>query len=520
MNLHDYLEVLRRRWVSVIIVALTTVATAAALTLAMTPQYSAKTRLFFSVESNGGTLTDLVQGSSFAEKQMTSYAEVARSPLVLDPVIDRLDLETTSAGLAAALSATIPPDTVILEIAAVDPDAGRAAAIANAVGEEVAQTARDLSPDRKDGTKAVQATILAPALVPSSPSSPNVVRNLVLGAALGLLLGLGVALLRHVLDTRVRGEQDVREVTDRPLLGAVGFDAKVPDHPVILRDEPLGAAAEAIRRLRTNFQFLDLGDRPRSIVITSSVPGEGKSTTSVNLAVALADAGTRVILVDADLRRPSVANSLGLEGSVGLTTVLIGRAELDDVIQHWESTSLDILPSGRIPPNPSELLGSSAMERLLDELTARYDVVLLDTPPLLPVTDAAVLSNLTGGSMLVVGADRVHRPQLREAIASLTTAGAHLHGVVLNRIARQEAGYYTYDSGYAPTSEPAKDATIAVASSPVVATTRPKRARIEPPRPKAAPAMAGAKGSAHVAPTARVNGSEPPPLHRATPIGQ
>lgn len=520
MTLHDYLEVFRRRWVSVVIVALVTVAVAAGATLAMTTRYTATTRLFFSVDASGGTLTDLAQGSSFAEKQMTSYAEVATSPLVLNPVIDRLDLLTTSAQLAEVLTATIPLQTVILEISVTDRNAVRAAAIANAVGDEVALAAEGLSPQRTSKTKAVQATTFARALVPSRPSSPNVPRNLALGAVLGLLLGLGVALLRHVLDTRVRSEQDIRNVTESPLLGMIGFDEKVPDHPVILRDEPLGPAAEAIRRLRTNFQFIDLGDRPRSIVITSSVPGEGKSTTSLNLAVALADAGSRVVLVDADLRRPSVATSLGLEGSVGLTTVLIGRAEIDDVVQHWENSSLDILPSGRVPPNPSELLGSSAMERLLDELTARYDVVLLDTPPLLPVTDAAVLSNLTGGSMLVVGADRVHRPQLCEAIASLTTAGAHLHGVVLNRIARQEAGYYTYDSGYAPTSEPAKDAPIAVASSPVVATTRPKRARIEPPRPKAAPAMAGTKGSAHVAPTARVNGSEPPPLHRATPIGQ
>ncbi len=469
MDLHDYLEVLRRRWTSVIIVALATVACAAGATLAMTTRYTATTRLYFAVEGNESSLTDLAQGSSFAEKQMTSYAEVATSPLVLDPVIERLNLQTTSTDLARTITAVIPPDTVILEISAVDSDPKRAAAIANSIGHEVDDVAGELSPERADGSKAVQATTLAPALVPTSPSSPRVLRNLTLGVLLGLIAGVGVALLRNLLDTKIRSEHDVRAVTESPLLGVIGQDDKVPAHPIILRDDPLSAAAESVRRLRTNLKFTDLGDHPRSIVITSAIPGEGKSTTALNLAVAMADAGSKVILVDADLRRPSVAASMGMEGRVGLTTVLIGRAELRDVVQQWQNSSLDVLPSGRIPPNPSELLGSTAMERMLADLTATYDVVLLDTPPLLPVTDAAVLSSLVGGSLLVVGADRVHRPQLQQAIESLETAGAHIHGLVVNKIARQETSSYAYDAGYEPL--PAAEAVAAAA---------PKRARPEP----------------------------------------
>ncbi len=138
-------------------------------------------------------------------------------------------------------------------------------------------------------------------------------------------------------------------------------------------------------------------------MISSSIPGEGKSTIAINLAVSLADAGARVILVDADLRRPSIAEYLGIEGGVGLTTVLIGRAEVEDVVQPLGTTSLDLLPAGQIPPNPSELLGSTAMADLLERLSASYDMVLLDSPPLLPVTDAVVLSNLAGGALVVVG---------------------------------------------------------------------------------------------------------------------
>jgi polysaccharide biosynthesis transport protein len=181
-----------------------------------------------------------------------------------------------------------------------------------------------------------------------------------------------------------------------------------------------------------------------------------------------------------------------MEGRVGLTTVLIGRAELRDVVQHWQNSTLDVLPSGRIPPNPSELLGSAAMERLLGELTSTYDVVLLDTPPSLSVTDAAVLSSLVGGSLLVIGADRVQRPQLQQAIESLQTAGAHLHGVVVNKIARQESAAYAYDGGYEPM--PVIDEITAAAA--------PKRARPEVKHhiPATGWANGSANGSAHEKP--------------------
>jgi capsular exopolysaccharide synthesis family protein len=318
------------------------------------------------------------------------------------------------------------------------------------VGTELAKAARDLTPSLANGSEAVRASTLAVAQVPTSPSSPNILRNLGVGLILGLLLGFGFAVLRKLLDTKVRTEQDVRALTDHPILGVVAFDQEVPRHPVILRDEPLAAPSEAVRRLRTNLQFIDVANRPKSIVISSSIPAEGKSTIAINLAVSLADTGARILLVDADLRRPSMAEYLGIEGNVGLTTVLIGRADVEDVVQRLGTTSLDLLPSGQIPPNPSELLGSPAMAGLLNKLTASYDMVLLDSPPLLPVTDAAVLTKMAGGALVVVGADRIHRPQLQETLGSLHTAGAHILGIVMNKTDRRESGTYSYESGYAP----------------------------------------------------------------------
>src|SRR5690606_36194033 len=198
--------------------------------------------------------------------------------------------------------------------------------------------------------------------------------------------------LRHVLDTRVRSERDVELITDTAVIGGIVFDPKAATRPLIVQDDPRSPRAESFRTLRTNLQFLEVGQEGRTFVVTSSVQGEGKSTTTANLAIALADSGARVLLVDTDLRRPKIASYMGLEGSVGLTDLIIGRATPADVIQPWGRGRLSVLPAGTIPPNPSELLGSAAMGRLIESLRKDFDVILFDAPPLLPVTDAAILS--------------------------------------------------------------------------------------------------------------------------------
>jgi succinoglycan biosynthesis transport protein ExoP len=252
---------------------------------------------------------------------------------------------------------------------------------------------------------------------------------------------------------------------------------------VIVHDQPLSGAAESVRQLRANLEFTALADDPRSLVITSAVPGEGKSTTALNLAVSLAYAGSRVLLVDADLRRPSLAPSLGMDGRAGLSTVLIGKAEFRDVVQHWQNSTLDVLPAGRVPPNPGQLLGSTGMKRLLSELTAKYDVVLLDSPALLSVADAASLTGLAGGCVLVVGAGLTHRRQLRRAIEALNAAGGHLDGLILNKVVSQEAPAAAETAGRQPLP----------AATPVVMPAAPKRAQ---PEPQSSPAHSWPAGSA------------------------
>ncbi|MFS0703553.1 polysaccharide biosynthesis tyrosine autokinase [Cellulomonas sp. 179-A 9B4 NHS] len=480
MEFQDYLSIVRKRWLSILLITVLGVAAAAAATLAATPMYQAHAQVYVSVRNTGST-SDLLQGSNFTQRQVSSYAELATTPRVLVPVIEHLELPTTPDALASSISASAPLDSSLIDIRVTSADPRTASDVANSTAESLATEVGDIERP-EGGTSPVQISTVRNAAPPESPSSPSTTRNLALGLLVGLALGFGIAVLRELLDTRVRSEDDVAAVTDVSVIATVPVDEDAREHPLIVQSNPHGQRSESLRRLRTNLQFLDVAGGPQVFVVTSALPGEGKSTTTINLAITLADAGSRVALVDADLRRPSVGKYMGLEASVGLTTVLIGRASVDDVMQPWGTGALHVLPSGQVPPNPSELLGSRAMAQLLKDLTAKYDVVLIDTPPLLPVTDAAILARLTSGALLVVGADKLHRNQLRESVGALETVGARILGIVLNRLERKQSEAYAYYD-YAPTTtgDNGTNATGRAASATTgkvpVAHARPSRKR-------------------------------------------
>jgi capsular exopolysaccharide synthesis family protein len=218
--------------------------------------------------------------------------------------------------------------------------------------------------------------------------------------------------------------------------------------------DPFGPQAEAARQLRTNVHFVDVTAGKHSFMITSSLPGEGKTTTAVNLGLAMADSGLKVLLIDADLRHPNVARSLGLESAVGLTTLLVGAAEPEDVFQQWAGTSLYVLAAGEVPPNPSELLGSRAMKELFDELTEQFDFILVDAPPVLPVADPLVISQLTGGTVMVVAAGETRRRHLAEALRVLGTASVEVGGFVLTKAQATPKSYRYYYGTNRDNAEP------------------------------------------------------------------
>jgi len=314
----------------------------------------------------------------------------------------------------------------------------------------------------------IKVVVVEDARLPSGPVSPQPTRNLGLALVLGLLLGVGLAVLRETLDTTVKTAEDLQRQAHVPVLGVTEFDPEAKTRPLVVQVDPHSSRAEAFRQLRTNLQFVDVDRRPTSIVVTSSLPEEGKTTTTVNLAITLAQAGVSVALVEGDLRRPRLADYLGIEGSVGLTTVLVGQPALPDAVQEWGSAGLLVLPSGQTPPNPSELLGARGMTDIVRELERRVDLVLIDAPPLLPVTDAAVLSVICSGTLLIVQHGHTKREQVRTAVEALRHVDAHLYGVVLNMAPTKGPDAYRYGYGRGYDYRPREVATEALFQPPAV----------------------------------------------------
>ncbi|WP_300343610.1 polysaccharide biosynthesis tyrosine autokinase [Nesterenkonia sp.] len=324
--------------------------------------------------------------------------------------------------------------TVILQIRVSDEVPGCAAAIANGITSSLQESVRRVTPQAAADSTSLTLTRIQQAAVPEDPSSPQPLIDLGLGLVVGISAGIGLLALRQMLDTRLRSVEAIRQAAQAPVLGGIGEDPGASACPLVMQADPCSPRAESFRTLRTNLQFLNPDAHSRSFVITSSVQGEGKSTTAVNLAISLRQSGERVLLVDADMRRPKVAEDLGLEGAVGLSDVLAGGVRLEDVIQRWGPDDLAVLPAGTEPPNPNELLGSERMNRLLHQMHEDFDVLLFDTPPLLPVSDAAMLAALTCGAILVVASGRVSQSEVAESVECLATVKAQLLGVVPTRL--------------------------------------------------------------------------------------
>jgi capsular exopolysaccharide synthesis family protein len=373
-----------------------------------------------------------------------SYVKTVASPIVLQPVIDALGLEISSDELAGRVKASTDLNTVLIDISVMDGSPVQAAAIADAIANSLIKAINSLESPKTGGSSPVSLSIIKPAEAPEAPSAPNTRLDLGLGLLVGLLIGVGLTTVRTLLDNRIRSEVDLRRVTDAPLLGGIAFDQDATRKPLLTQSAPQGPRAESFRQLRTNLQFANVSGQAKTVLMTSSVPGEGKTTTATNLAIALAQSGQTVCLVDADLRRPMVDDYLGLERNAGLTTALIGAADVNDLLQPWGEDDLYVLTSGTIPPNPSELLGSDEMKHLILGLENAFDTVIIDAPPLLPVTDAAVLSQHVSGVVLVIGSQRSSQQDLERSLASLSMVEAKLLGIVLNRLPSKGPDAYAY----------------------------------------------------------------------------
>ncbi len=433
-ELRQYGRVLARHWVVVVSVALAGLFIAALVSIYSSPKYRAATTLYVSVRGNQAS-SDLLHGSDFVQASITSYADIATTDIVLERVRTELDTHLTGEELEHMLEISPVADSVLLQVAATHPVPEVAVDVADTTGTVLIDVVQhELQAATAGQDSPVQVRVVDSATIPERPVSPDIVRNSLLGLLGGILVGSSAIGLRQLMDThKIQAAGDVEDQTGYPVLGRIPFDRQLAAHSLVVHNEQHNPRAEAFRTLRTNLQFVGWSDTSNVHLVSSATMGEGKTQISANLAVVLAASGARVVLVEADLRNPQLSPLMGIEGAVGLSDVLINRATLDEVLQPWGMDDLKILPAGRMPPNPSELLGSAQMRRLLEELQNMADYVLLDAAPLLAVTDAAVLSRLAADTVLVAALEQTTWHQLKLAISALETIDSRICGVVINK---------------------------------------------------------------------------------------
>ena len=449
MELADYLRILRNHWIAVTAFVLLAALAAFGWSSAQTKVYAANSSGFVTSGSGGDAGLDNLN-DVLSKSRAASYVVLAKDRATASIVIDDLGLDTSPEALVGSIDAAQTPDTVVISITARAGTPQDAQRLADAWVGALAQRVQDVE-SAKTGSQGMRIEVSESAQLPTSPVSPQVERNVLLGAVLGGLLGLGYAVVRTLLDRRIRSGETVERETGVAVVGSVPDVGKVDGLFLAATTGSAALAAEGVRRLRTNLSYMDVDNPPRAIVVTSPKQGDGKSTVAANLAAAIAASGQPVTLVDADLRRPTIASMLTLDDTVGLTDVLTGRLTLSDAVQpHPTIGGLTVLTSGTRPPNPSEILGSQAMRSVIKELTGDA-MVIIDAPPLLPVTDAAIVAQSADGALVVVSAGRTLDTELDGALSHLRTVNARPLGIILNRVSKKNVGagnygHYGYDA--------------------------------------------------------------------------
>ena len=464
LSVNEALRILRERWRIVLLCLLVAVAGAGIATSLTPRQYSSDVTLYVSLQGQAESSDEAYQASQLAKERVSSYAPLLQDERITQPVIDRLQLPTTAAQLAERITVTTTPDTVVLSASVTDTSPEQAAAIANALAEEfvglVGQLEEPIGPTAaaapaRPGAAAapvaepsrIGVEIIRPAAPQPTPISPNVPFNLALGIALGLLVGIAAAFLRNARDTRVRSAARLQELTGVPVLSEIASDRNARMYPLTLGAPPGSARVESFRKLRTNLQFLEPTRPHRVVVVTSATVGEGKSTTACNLALALADAGNRVLLIDLNLRLPQVDRYLQVEPGAGVANVLSGRIAVKNA-----RAAVGGRRPGRAARRPGAVQPQRAAGVTRDGSAARRGPPALRLrdhrrPAVLPVTDAAAVAARADGVVLVVRYGRTSEEQVAAAVNGLEAVGAPLLGVVLtgtppSRLRRRRAGSY------------------------------------------------------------------------------
>jgi len=532
MGVADYARALVHGWRLLVAGLIVGAAAAYGLLQLETPLYQANIQLFVSTSASDD-LTAALQGGQFSQQRTASYAQLLVSRDLAASVVKDLGLDAPPEQVQGEITASVVPLTVILSVTVTDPSPQRALDIAASVGRQFSALVERLETPPTATASPVTVSTIAQPVLPAAPVSPDPKVYLAAGLLAGFLLAATIAVVRDRLDTRISSEDEAGSAAAAPVLGLL------PDEPPGNQPSsfatPGTPSAEAIRILRSNLQFVSVGNTFRTLMVTSSEQGEAKTTTAIRLAQALAEGGLRVLLLEADLRRPRATRYLGLVSGVGLTNLLTRSASIEEVLQPIGGDGrLTVLGAGPNPPNPSELLASQAMADVLAALSATYDVVVIDAPPLLPVADGTSLAGLVDGALLCVRFGHTQREAVERSRLALDRVGTRTLGVVLTFVPRGVSGAYEYTYSDLPNDHPRGIRRLlrrrstqdeAALSLPHAVSLRPARPRTSPPVssppvdvPRTSP-LQGPDDDAGAVPTSEATRSRVSELHRppATP---
>jgi capsular exopolysaccharide synthesis family protein len=464
MEIRDAFATLRDRWWAPVLGAVLGAGAAVLVSLLMTVQYQSMTTFFVSATPAAAAPSSL-QANQLAQERLASYAQLITGPDIARGVISQLGLSMSEKTLTRKITATVVPDTVLIDVTVTDSSAKRAQQIAQMLDTQFQSAVTELE-TAAGGESPLKVSVTRLPELPTEPSAPQTVRNGLIGGAVGLVLGAIVALTARVIRHPLTDPREAADITGAPVVGLMPRDRPLRRQHVVSRTA--GGPYEHFRRIRANLQYLGVGESPDVLLLTSAVPGEGTSTLMLNLASALAEVGRKVTVVEADLRSPGIARSLGLDADTGLARVLSGESDVDDVVQTFEKGGFDAVVAGAVPPDTPGLLESPQLPPLLEKLRGRNDIVLVAGPPLLTVADSAELARSTSGVLLAVRYGRTRRDQLDQAAAVLALADARVLGVVLTMVPRADAVAPAY--GHRPGTVTGRHSLPSAAPGPLAGT--------------------------------------------------
>jgi succinoglycan biosynthesis transport protein ExoP len=441
MELRDYLDVFKKRWIVIAVVTILVIMAVLVFSFAQEPVYEAKATCMVSATA---TLTGQGEFSAIQiiEKLLETINNIAISRPVLESASGKLRSTRSVDQLKHSITSKVLTDTQLISISARDAEPLTAMLEANAAADSLIEFV-----NRNEGNGTYKIEKVEPPTRPISPVSPKPLRNGILGGILGLILGIAVAAVLESIDVSVKSTEELGQLLERPVLAEIPRSNESTAGAATENGPGDSGILEATRTLRTNIQYMDIDGNLRTILIASPSLREGKTFISRQLARAFAAIGKKVILVDADLRKTE--HDLE-ENAQGLTDVIIGTADLEAVIRNSEAEQFDLLPSGPLPPNPSEMLDSQAMHKILDTLRSSYDIVIIDSSPIGMFSDPFVLASRTDGTILVVEARSTSAQSLKSAVQLLSGTNINLLGAVLNKVKlsrRHNYDYYYYKSG-------------------------------------------------------------------------